>query len=273
MNLGFISIPIHGNLFGLDLSNISLLKNLAERVEVDNSVNIHNAFNLVIHTAPQDRPNPVSTGPPPLPKPHVPGGTRTTTQPPAEQNDDAERTHTPSSHSPAQAPCALHTTMVFDDRRICDFPSLSLGEIQLFVLLHETVTVRLDDYPPLTIDRTQGSAEFRPVAGWAPPTRPLRLKSVTEYHGQPVRISSLRRVSQVCSRGYSATLYRVPLGKDPLGKEILLAGQTCRFSPNIFKGVFLAAVRRHRSQGGVFLRKLAIVAMPNPRKDRSHARE
>ena len=256
MDFGLISIPIHGNLFGFDISNISLLKNLAEKVEVDNSVNINNTFNLVVHNAPQDRPYAVSTEL--RPEPRVPGTTGTTIQPTADQIEAAEGTHAPSSHGPARAPFALHTTMVFDDKRICDFSSLSLGKMQLFVLRDEAVTIGLHDYPPLTIERDRASAVFRPIAGWEPPTPPLRLKRVTEYDDQPVQISSLARVSQVCSGGYSATLYRVPLGK-----EMLLAGQTCRFSRNIFKGLFLVAVRRHDSEGRVLLRSIAIVAMPH----------
>lgn len=259
MAFDLISIPIHGNLFGLELSDISLLRSLVEKVEVNNT------FNLVVCTPT----TPSSDSDPAAPSLDIQQDSAAPDTSDATTPTSAGRIGPTSSPEPAPAPCALHTTMVFADARINDFPSLSLGQMQLFVLRNKTVTVTMGHYPPITIDRIQDpalvSAEIRPDGTWSLPARPMRLKPVTEYKHQPVRIPSRRPVSQVRNEEYSATLYRVPLGKD-----VLLAGQSCRFSETIFNGLFLVALRSH-DQGAVYLRKIAIIAVPHPREEHGHA--
>ena len=249
-----LRIPVLGNLFNVDFSRLSLSKTEIKIGDINNTVNVFVNINQTdsmskspIGTERENSRDDPSLHTLPMPIPRA-----------SESGEHSVPVSQMTSESTPIAPCVVHTTMVFDDDRIRDFRTLNLGVTPLFVLNKEAPTdIVLKNYPDLVVRCTKKSAELISNGRWQIPSEPLRCKPVTEFSSQPVRIPSLRKVSQVRNKRHSATLYRAPVGE-----TIGVAGQDCLFSRNIFDGLFLVAVRSHRSNGLVYLRKIAIVAMP-----------
>ncbi len=238
ISFGLLSFPVLGNLFNADFSHLALCK-------TENIYKTENNINIV-----------VQIGATASMKEGAIGTNRKKFKDiPAENYDPVPQAPTDSS---IPAPCVVRTTMVFNDARIRDFRVLNLGAVPLFVLSDDSIDIKLAKYS-LAVRRNEKTAEFISKGRWKVLTKRRRYKRVTEFSDQPIQIPSLRAISQVCDYdgSHSATLYRATVGK-----EMIIAGQNCLFSRSIFDGLFLVVIRSHRDRNPVYVREIAMVAMP-----------
>ena len=248
-----LGIPVLGNLFNADFSHLSLFKQGIKIGDINNTVNVFvqiGRTNSMVEGAIKSEQGNSRNDPtlPTLPMPR--------TDVPERDKTSVSVSEKPPSSMPI-APCAVHTTMVFDDDRIRNFRTLNLGITPLVVLDKAPTNIVLKNYPDLVVRRTKKSAKLISEGKWQIPPWPLPCKPVTEFSSQLVQISPLRKVSQVWDGKHSATLYRAPVGE-----TIVVAGQDCFFSRDIFDGLFLLAVRSHIKNGSIYLREIMMVVMP-----------
>ena len=160
-----------------------------------------------------------------------------------------------------RVPCRVETKLIFDDPRIDRVEKLDIGEMSLFVLHDEARDIPFGGvYPKCKLRMVRGGSEVEIVGSeyWSRSDPPIRYEGLEDLNGRTSHVPKMRMVAQAHDyrREHSVTLYQVPLPA-----EICLAGQTCFFSDEIFRNLYLIALRSHR-KGGTRLRKISLLAVP-----------
>lgn len=263
-----LPIPVIGNMFNAQVSELSFFKKEQKIDNINNTVNLFVQFRPTTPTQTKNL-NTDETSSKRISEPHLqvpqqlPQATMET-----EGNNPMQLVEPEKSQDMTNlAPCFVRTTLVFEDSRVQDFEALNLGKTRLFILKECPIPVPLQKYPRmdfLNICRGTHSATFKEQGVWKVSSKMRRYSKLLEMHIEDakyrINIGPNRPISQVRAvrnpGWYSATLYNAPVGK-----EILILDQNYLFSKQIFEGVFVIAVRSHPDDNTTYLREIVLVGM------------
>ena len=235
-------------MFDLIRINFALINSL------DVVINIHLGAIRISKPVPiPDAPSPLPPSPPPV----------LTTDSPEVESDAG------NGLVPGQGETRLVSDEPVDDRvEELDSGKKSLFVLQeeseaipLFVLQEESCDIPFDGvYPKCKFRLMGGGSKVEIVANesWILSDPRIRFGKLEAFNGRPISVPRMRMVSQARDRRsrHSVTLYRVPLAVD-----LCLAGRTCFFSDEVFRCLYVIALRSHRG-GATRLRKISLLAVP-----------